>query len=62
MTKTNKNTQNNEPEVLLNHIQACLELKIIGYYKGFVFKKYKNKSFFLSTWKEKLKKDGLDIK
>jgi hypothetical protein len=43
-----------EKEPSLSSVQACLELKIIGYYKGFVFKKYKNQSYTL-------KKDGLEF-
>lgn len=61
MAKTIKNTENNEHENALSNIQACLELKITGYYKGFVLKKYKNKAYSLHVWKEKLKKDGLEF-
>jgi hypothetical protein len=50
-----------EKEPSLSSVQACLELKIIGYYKGFVFKKYKNQSYTLTKWKECLKKDGLEF-
>ena len=49
-------------EILLNSIQICLELQITGYYRGFVLKKYNKQSFTLDVWKEKLSKDGLEIK
>jgi hypothetical protein len=48
-------------EVKLTSVQICLELQIIGNYKTFVHKKYKNQSFTKSEWMVKLKKDGIGL-
>jgi hypothetical protein len=46
----------------LTTLQICNELKIVGYYRKFVYDKYKGQKFSLKEWKSNLSKDGLEIK
>lgn len=43
-------------------LQICNELKIIGYYRIFIYNKYKGKEYTLKEWKSKLESDGLELK
>lgn len=47
---------------LLTTLQICNELKIVGYYRDFVYHKYKGVIDTSKNWKSNLKKDGLDMK
>jgi len=50
-----------EENKILNSQQACLELRIIGYYRNFVIKKYSGQLLNLDQWKEKLQMDGINV-
>ena len=46
----------------LTVLQICNELKINGYFRKFVEKKYKGEKFYSKEWKSKLSNDGLEVK
>jgi len=49
------------PTDKLTTLQICNEFKFNANNRQYIAQKYKNKTFALKEWKNKLKNDGLDF-